>query len=197
MTATSVSLLQRLRSPEDTQVSEAWRRLVTLYGPLIRYWLRQHAALAPDADDLVQEVLTVLVRRIGDFQHNGRRGAFRVWLRTMTRHCASDFYATRRNRPLATGGSSIQEALGELACVDSPLSQIWEREHDLWVARRLIAMLKGEFEERTWRAFEAVALRGRPAAEVAAELGMTPNAIAIAKSRVLRRLHQEAAGLID
>jgi RNA polymerase sigma-70 factor (ECF subfamily) len=81
--------------------------------------------------------------------------------------------------------------------VDSPLSQIWEREHDLWVARRLIEMLKGEFEERTWRAFEGVALRGRPAAEVAAELGMTPNAIAIAKSRVLRRLHQEAVGLID
>jgi len=197
MTATSVSLLERLRSPAGEDAPEAWRRLIALYGPLIRYWLRQNAALAPDADDLVQEVLTVLVRRIGGFEHNGRRGAFRVWLRTTTRQCASDFYATRRNRPLATGGSSVQEALGELASVDSPLSQIWEREHDLWVARRLIEMLRSEFEERTWRAFEGVALKGRPAAEVAAELGVTPNAVAIAKSRVLRRLHEEATGLFD
>ncbi|MFM7071625.1 MAG: RNA polymerase subunit sigma-24, partial [Planctomycetota bacterium] len=73
MTATSVSLLERLRSPAGVESPEAWRRLVELYGPLIRYWLRQNAALAPDADDLVQEVLTVLVRRIGEFQHNGRR----------------------------------------------------------------------------------------------------------------------------
>jgi len=123
MTATSVSLLERLRSPAGEDAPEAWRRLIALYGPLIRYWLRQNAALAPDADDLVQEVLTVLVRRIGGFEHNGRRGAFRVWLRTTTRQCASGFYATRRNRPLATGGSGVPEALGELASVDSPLSR--------------------------------------------------------------------------
>lgn len=197
MSATSVSLLQRLRSPDAGDSSEAWRSLVELYGPLIRHWLRQHAALAPDADDLVQEVLAVLVRRIGDFQHNGRLGAFRVWLRTVTRHCVSDFYATRRNRPLATGSSSVQEALGELARVDSPLSQLWDREHDLWVVRRLVEMLRGEFEPRTWLAFEGVALQGRPAAEVAAELGLTTNAVVIAKSRVLRRLNEEAEGLID
>jgi RNA polymerase sigma-70 factor (ECF subfamily) len=38
---------------------------------------------------------------------------------------------------------------------------------------------------------------GRPAADVARELGLTVNAVVKAKSRVLNRLRQEAAGLLD
>ena len=36
-----------------------------------------------------------------------------------------------------------------------------------------------------------------PTDEVAAELGLTPNAVLIAKSRVLKRLRHKAEGLID
>ena len=193
MTTTSVSLLGRLKQPDE---GRAWGQLIELYGPLIRYWLKQHAALASDADDIVQEVLAKLVQCIGQFEHNGRSGAFRTWLRGITHNCVRDFYAVRRNKPLATGGSSVQDALGELARVDSPLSALWERDHDLWVTRRLIEMLRSEFEPRTWAAFEGVTLQNRSAAEVAAELGITPNAVAIAKSRVLRRLNEEADGLV-
>jgi RNA polymerase sigma-70 factor (ECF subfamily) len=59
-----------------------------------------------------------------------------------------------------------------------------------------VGLIRSEFEERTWRAFWGVAVDDRPAAEVAAELGMSPGAVYIAKSRVLRRLREEFRDLL-
>jgi RNA polymerase sigma-70 factor (ECF subfamily) len=47
-----------------------------------------------------------------------------------------------------------------------------------------------------WQAFHETMLRGRPIGAVAAELGVTPNAVYVARSRVLKRLRQELAGLL-
>jgi RNA polymerase sigma-70 factor (ECF subfamily) len=44
---------------------------------------------------------------------------------------------------------------------------------------------------------EATVRDRRPAAEAAAELDLSVNAVLLAKSRVLRRLRQKAAGLIE
>lgn len=194
MDATSFSLLERLQS--DAQ-SPAWQRLVELYDPLIRHWLRRHEVLAQDADDLAQEVLAVLVRRIGEFEHNGRTGAFRAWIRAITANCLRDFYSVRRNRPLATGSSSLQDVLAEWADPQSSISRQWDDEHDRLVTRRLMEMLRSEFAPTTWKAFEGLTFKGQTAQEVATDLGVTPNAVYIARSRVLARLRQEARGLID
>ncbi|HJZ60193.1 MAG TPA: sigma-70 family RNA polymerase sigma factor, partial [Gemmataceae bacterium] len=62
--------------------------------------------------------------------------------------------------------------------------------------RKLLDRLKAEFEPKTWELFRRFVLDGAPADEVAAELGATPNAVYIAKSRVLARLREEAVGLL-
>jgi RNA polymerase sigma-70 factor (ECF subfamily) len=56
--------------------------------------------------------------------------------------------------------------------------------------------VQSEFEERTWKAFWRVAVEDRTPAEVGAEMGITPNAVRQAKSRVLRRLKEEMSDLI-
>jgi RNA polymerase sigma-70 factor (ECF subfamily) len=194
MPDTPISLLERLRLRPD---SASWRRLVDLYTPLIRTWLRRHALQDPDADDLTQEVLGVLVRELPNFRHDLRRGAFRRWLRTVTVNRLRVFWRSQRGHPLAGHSADLGHVLDQLADPDSGLSRLWEREHDLHVARRLLELLEPEFEPATWRAFRLLVLEGRPTAEVAAELGLSPNAVRIAKSRVLRRFRQEADGLID
>lgn len=73
----------------------------------------------------------------------------------------------------------------------------WDREHDREILRRLFEDVANEFEEKTLQAFCRHAFDGVAAPEVAAELGMTLGAVYIAKSRVLRRLREEAEGLID
>ena len=51
--------------------------------------------------------------------------------------------------------------------------------------------IRGEFQERTWRAFWGVVVEGRLAADVAADLDMKPGTVRVAKSRVLLRLRSE------
>lgn len=194
MSETSVSLLERLRSVPD---EASWRRLVELYTPLLRRWLRHHLLPAADADDLSQEVLTVVVRELSHFEHNGRPGAFRTWLRTILVHRLRDFWRSRRYRPDATGASDFLHKLEQLEDPQSGLSGLWDQEHDRHVVRQLLEQIRDEFEPATWRAFEGVMLGGERPADVAARLGISVNAVLLAKSRILHRLRGEGRGLLD
>jgi RNA polymerase sigma-70 factor (ECF subfamily) len=191
---TSVSLLERLQQRPD---ADSWRRLVELYTPLLRGWLGRHALQASDADDLVQEVLAVVVRELPHFRHNRRAGAFRSWLRTVLVHRLRAFWQQRQARPQGTGDSAFARMLDELEDPHSGLSRLWDGEHDRHVLRRLLRWVEPDFARNTWQAFRRLALDGADPDAVAAELGMTVNAVCIAKSRVLQRLRQEARGLID
>jgi RNA polymerase sigma-70 factor (ECF subfamily) len=194
MSTTSVNLLDRLRTQPD---SRSWQRLVAVYTPLIHGWLRRYALRPEDADDLVQEVLSAVVRDLPRFQHDQRRGAFRCWLRTITVHRLRHFWRTQRSGPVATGDSAVAEQLRQLEDPDSSLSRLWDEEHDRHVLRRLLELVEPEFAATAWQAFRRVGLGGERAATVAADLGMSVNAVLLAKSRVLRRLRQEAHGLVD
>jgi RNA polymerase sigma-70 factor (ECF subfamily) len=185
---TPLSLLERVRDPAD---AVSWRRLVALYDPLIRRWLRRSVGEA-DQDDLVQEVLSAVLRAMPGFEHSGRPGAFRHWLRTTTGHHLSAFWKARRSRSVAPpfDWDQLQEPQSEL-------SLAWDREHDEFVARRLLELMEPEFSPATWGAFRRQVIDGAKPAAVAAELGTTVNAVLLAKSRVLGRLRKEGRGLID
>jgi RNA polymerase sigma-70 factor (ECF subfamily) len=194
MSDTPVSLLDRLRLQPD---ANAWQRLVDLYTPLLRGWLRRYDLDAADTDDLIQDVLGVLVRELPVFNHEGRPGAFRRWLRTILVNRLRWFWRSQRLRPRATGDSNFRQMMEQLEDPASRLSRLWDEEHDRHVSHRLLQLIEPEFEPATWRAFRRVVLDGERAAKVAAELGISPNAVLLAKSRVLRRLRREAQGLTD
>jgi RNA polymerase sigma-70 factor (ECF subfamily) len=189
---TPVSLLDRLRLRPD---AAAWQRLVDLYAPLIQNWLRYHALEPQDVEDLVQEVFVVLVRELPQFRHDLRRGAFRRWLRTITVNRLRNFWRALRSHPLANAGNQ-EKLLDQLEDPHSDLSRFWDQEHDRHVARRLLELLQPEFEPTTWKAFHLL-LEGKSTDEVAGLLGISANAVRIAKSRVLSRFRQEVDGLID
>jgi RNA polymerase sigma-70 factor (ECF subfamily) len=194
MPDTPVSLLERLRVRPDPA---SWQRLVDLYTPLIRNWLGRYWLQSADTDDLVQDVLEVLVRELPHFHHDPRPGAFRRWLRTVTVNRVRTFWHGREASPLAMGDGDFEKVLADLEDPDSGLSRLWDAEHDRHVARRLLELIEPEFEATTWRAFRGLMLEGKRTADLAAELGMSPNAVRIAKSRVLSRFRQEAEGLMD
>jgi RNA polymerase sigma-70 factor (ECF subfamily) len=194
MSDTPVSLLDRLRLCPD---AASWRRLVDLYTHIIRGWLRRHALHPQDADDLTQEILTVIVREVPHFQHNQQRGAFRHWLRTVTVHRLRDFWRARKFRPIATGDSDFEQMLDRLEDPHSDLSRRWDEEHNRVVAQRFLELVQPEFQPNTWQAFRRVVLEGARPVEVAEQLGMSVNAVLIAKSRVLHRLREEMRGLTD
>lgn len=190
---TSVSLLDRLRtSPNEA----AWRRLDDLYRPLIHHWLLRDPKLGEEAEDLVQEVMHVLVRELPSFQRQ-RNGSFRRWLRAITANRVLAYHRARQRRPVALGAPLEECPLAQLNDPNSELSLLWDEEHDRHVLRRLLELVEPMFEPNSLAAFRRVVFDGVGAAQAATELGMSVEAVWLAKSRVLNRLRQEAEGLID
>ena len=53
------------------------------------------------------------------------------------------------------GGSDFGAYLEQLSDPDHPLAREWDREHDLYVTRKLLDRIQAEFEPTTWEAWEA------------------------------------------
>jgi RNA polymerase sigma-70 factor (ECF subfamily) len=163
---------------------------LNVYEPWLRDWLGRHHFQPADTDDLLQNILVVVSRKLPAFVHNGQPGAFRTWLRRILAHEIRTFL---RHRPAAGPSSDWLDRLEDSA---SELSRQWDQEHNRQVVRRLLAAIQSDFEERTWEVFRLLVLEDRPAAEVARRTGLTPNAIYVAKSRVLKRLREELGDLV-
>jgi RNA polymerase sigma-70 factor, ECF subfamily len=180
---TSVSLLDQARG----RSAGAWDRPVALYTPLLDAWLTAAGLQPADREDLRQRVLEILVRQLPGFEHSGRPGAFRAWPRGITVNLLREFW---RARPEPEAGSRLEQ----ISDPDAGLSRFWDEQHD---GHALMDLVRPEFTDATWQAFRRQARDGAPARVVAAELGLSVNAVLIAKSRVLARLRQEAQGLVD
>ncbi len=179
---TSLSLLERLGTGDQ----DAWRHLVALYTPLLRVWLRPAGLQTADVEDVTQNAFAVVLRKVPAYQHNGHAGAFRTWLRRIIDNVLREF--------LRTHGPQAADAdlLAQLEDPGSELNRRWDAEHDRHLLRGLLDLVRREFTEATWQAFARTTLDERPTAQVAAELGMSANAVHIARSRFLARLRREA-----
>jgi RNA polymerase sigma-70 factor (ECF subfamily) len=191
MLVTSQSLLERLQDRADAQ---AWQRLLTVYEPWLRGWLSRAQLQPADRDDVLQDVLVVVSQKLPDFRHNGQPGAFRTWLRLILTNRVRQFLRGRQRQHAL---QPLTDWLDQLSDPDSGLSRQWDQEHDRQLARQLLAAIQGEFNATTWRTFHMLVLEEVPAAEVARAVGVTLNAVYIAKSRVLARLRAELRGLMD
>jgi RNA polymerase sigma-70 factor, ECF subfamily len=194
MTVTRQSLLIRAQAGDEA----SWKDLADLYRPFLINWLGRQGLPDREREDLAQEILVSVVRYLPSFQHPGHPGAFRSWLRAIAGNRLSDYWrALRPDEPVVKGGSAITEMLNQFADPDSELNRCWDEEHDRYVLRCLLDLVEQEFEPKTFRAFRRLALDDATGAQVAAELGMSVGAVYVAKSRILQRIREEAAGLID
>ena len=185
---TPASLLERLRQPDD---QDAWNQLVQLYAPLLYHWAARLGLREADAADLVQDVFTVLVRKLPQFQYDHQL-SFRGWLRTIIQNRWRDWQRRRAAAPAEVGDAPLPH----LAAEDT-IDAFTEAEYHSHLAVRALQLMQAEFQPATWKACWEQVVAGRPSAEVAAELGMTLNAVYLARSRVLARLRQAMKGLLD
>jgi RNA polymerase sigma-70 factor (ECF subfamily) len=194
MDDTSLSLFDRIRLGENP---EDWQRLVDLYTPLLKNWVRRSGLQDSDADDVVQDVLLALAAELPRFVHNQRPGAFRTWLRKTLVHRLRRHFQDRQRHPLTTGDTVAIESLEQLEDPHSELSAVWDRQHDQHVLQRLLEEIEPRFSETTRRAFRRLVFDGASPSDVARELGLSRNAVVVAKCRVLKELRREAGGLMD
>jgi RNA polymerase sigma-70 factor (ECF subfamily) len=188
MHTTSPTLLERLRGAADPA---AWSRLVQLYTPLLFSWARRSGETEHDAADLVQDVFVVLLRTLPTFDYDPASGKFRAWLRTLLLNKLRD-----RKRREAREGQALAQRQTEGESPDA-VNTFWEREYHQELSRRALQLMQADFAPTTWKACWETVVEGRASQEVARELGITENAVYIAKGRVLRRLREELNGLLE
>jgi RNA polymerase sigma-70 factor (ECF subfamily) len=186
MSTTPASLLVRLQQPNDV---DAWHEFVRLYTPLLYTWACRLGMQEADADDYLQDVFTTVARKIPTFQYDPSR-SFRGWLRTILTNAWREQF--RRQTPVQLSPEQAD------ALPDTSEPPFPEREEELLhLLRSALDVVRDQFEPQTWQAFAETMLQSRPIADVAAELKMTPNAVYVARARVVKRLRQELDGLLD
>ncbi len=175
------------------QDSDAWRKLVQLYSPLVFHWCRQSGFDSHTSADLLQETFLAVHKALDRFERE-QAGSFRGWLWTIARNKMRD--AARKSPPVASGGSSAQAQWQDLAEPEPDEQSVsGERKHSLM--HRAFDLIRVDFNDATWAAFQGVMIEGKPAREVAAELGLSTGAVYQARARVLSRLREELGDAVE
>jgi RNA polymerase sigma-70 factor (ECF subfamily) len=178
--------LARLR--QDPTDQAAWDAFVERYGRHIYRWCRQWKLQDADAEDVTQNVLAKLARRLRDFYYDPSR-SFRGWLKTVAHHAWRDFVDGRRGRA-AAGDNHAWDLMHTLEAREDLVQKLEEAfDHELLDAAKVRVRLR--VAPRTWDAFRLVALEGMPAVEVAATLHMQVAMVYVAKSKVQKMLQEE------
>ncbi|HRX78757.1 MAG TPA: sigma-70 family RNA polymerase sigma factor [Pirellulaceae bacterium] len=188
--STSRSLIRMLKLKQ----AHAWHRLAVLYGPVVLHWCRRAGLQQADADDVVQEVFRTVAQRVSDFRHESPGDTFRGWLWTITRNKLGDFIRRQRATTQPVGGTDAQLQMAALPDDDATLETVGRDDFGA-LYRRALDLIRVEFKPATWDSFWRVVVDEQSPADVANELGVSVNAVYVAKSRVLSRLREELGDL--
>lgn len=175
--STHVSLLESLAQGPR---SASWTRFCEQYGDLIRGFARRQGLQPGDWDDVLQDVLMNLVRDLPKFQYDPARGRFRGYLKTVTLHV---IYKRVRRASAKELDTQVADAAG-----DAEIDAAWEAEWRSHHVRQAMRAIDAEFNDKDRQAFQLYAVEGGSPTEVATTLGITPDQVYQAKSRVARRL---------
>ena len=182
MEKTQVSLLKRVR---DTSDAESWREFYGVYQPLLLSYARSKGLQESDARDVAAEVFVKLYQTMPTFELDHSKGRFRTWLWRVTMNAITDW---RRGRPDEKGMKTDFDPPGESSGATDELCELEYRRRILQVA---VEQLREQIQSKhpnTWACYERHVIQNRPAADVAAELGLTANNVYVHASRVQKKL---------
>ena len=180
-----VRLLKRVRDRTD---AGAWEAFVDEYQPVLRAFVRRQGVYAADVPDVVQEVLAQLVPTLARFEFDPSRGRFLTWLWRITGNAAKNWIRKQGSRARA-------EAAWHRLQPATPVGDDAPDERERARLRQLLDQVFAEVRRTTlpatWACFEGQVLHGRPADELATELGVSRNAVYVNTCRVRARVREQ------
>ncbi len=183
---TRPSLLARIQNPQD---GEAWNEFIELYSPYIYHFMRRRSLQPADAADVTQDVMRTVFCSLDRFQHQHRRGSFRKWLVTVARSRLSDWITSRNQQAMGSGDTTVYRQLANHPIPDDGDAQD-EREYRQCLFRCAANSIQHKFHVSTWQAFWLTYVEETSCEAAAAQLGLSLEAVYMARGRVLRRLRQ-------
>jgi RNA polymerase sigma-70 factor (ECF subfamily) len=188
---TRITLLGRLRRDPTNQ--KAWAEFVDHYGAKIYAWCRKWHLQEADAQDVTQNVLLKLARKMAEFTYDPSR-SFRAWLKTLTYHAWSDFLESRARPGLGSGDSNAADILHSVEAREDLVRQL-EEEFDRELLQEAMLRVRLRVAPQTWQAFILTALEGLSGAEAGERIPMQVAQVFVAKRRVQKMLREEVARL--
>jgi RNA polymerase sigma-70 factor (ECF subfamily) len=189
--STRLTLLTKLR--QDPSDQAGWDEFVERYGQHIYRWCRRWKLQDADAEDVTQDILVKLTRKLPAFAYDPSR-SFRGWLKTVAHHTWRNFDDSRRHARGAAGDSRAQELMLTLEARED-LAQRLEEAFDLELLEAAKVRVRLRVAPHTWEAFRLAALEGLPVTEVAARVHLQVAMVYVAKSKVQKMLQEEIGRL--
>lgn len=186
--STDVSLLLKIRKNERDDA--AWRQFVDQYGYRIYAWCINRKLQSSDAEDVTQDVLVKLARKLGSFEYDQNQ-SFRGWLRRVTENALSDFFRERQD---IADGSVLMEQLAALEARKELIDEL-EDAFDLELLREAIRKVKSRVSSDRFTAWQRMSQEGAKGIEVANELGMKIATVYTTRSQVQAMIRDEIARL--
>ena len=194
---TRSSLLQRL---ENWQDQESWREFFDTYGKLI-YSVALKAGLShAEAQDVVQDTVLVVARKIPDFEYDRARGSFKSWLLLITRRRIEK--QLKKRLPAKSAGAAPAGTRSRTATVEKipdpagfDLEGAWAAEWEKNLSDAALARVKRRVKARHFQMFDLYVLKQWPVREVARALGVSVTQVYVNKHRICSLLKQEVKRL--
>jgi RNA polymerase sigma-70 factor (ECF subfamily) len=186
-TVTSTLLLEGLRTAHNQTI---WQQYVDRYRPVLIAHARRVGVSAADAEDVAQESLAAFCQAYRAGKYEREKGRLRDWFFGIARNQLRNWCRRRGEREIRVVGPGEESAILRGIPGEDMWAQAWEQEWRDAVLRQCLEEVRGEVDAKTFSAFELFASQGLPAQQVAERLGMSANAVFIAKHRVLRRIRE-------
>jgi RNA polymerase sigma-70 factor, ECF subfamily len=181
---TTSVLLDQLRAGADA----AWGPFLDRFRkPVVAFGLKMGLP-AQAAEDAAQETMLAFLEGLRKGAYDRTKGRLSSWLFGIASMKARQAWDARERLARDHAGErSSQPGLSQVPDA-ATLEKSWDVSWAKSIFTQCLERIRTEVEPDTFRAFEMVAIEQIPAAQVAEELGMTRNAVFVAKHRVLKRL---------
>lgn len=179
MTTTRRTLLHRVRDPADR---EAWEQFFELYAPLLEGYARAHGLARDDAEEVRDQCLEVLARKLPSFEYRRERGSFSAWLHRIARAKVIDLVRARKVRKR----ESVE--LARLPDAGAAAEERWERQWRAEHLRYALATVRRSEPEERYRVFELLLVEELSVAEVCAKTGLRASQVYKLKGALLKKV---------
>ena len=188
------SLLSRLKNWED---QESWADFFETYWRLIYGFAVKTGLSDAEAQDVVQETVVSVARRMRDFEYDPAVGSFKSWLLLITRRRIADYHRKRRREPHGGGGEESDSdrpvAVEQIADrAPAELEALWEAEWQRNLLEAAIRRVRSRVDPRQFQIFDCYVLKEWSPKEVTRALGVSVGQVYLAKHRVSALVKQEA-----
>jgi RNA polymerase sigma-70 factor (ECF subfamily) len=150
-----------------------------------------------DAQDLAQDVLTMVARQMRLFRYDPGRGSFKAWLLTLTRRRIARHWRRgkserehRQERPATqTGETGFLERVPD--CNGDRLESVWEAEWEQNILDAALRRVRARVSARQFQIYTLAALQQVPLGTISSALGVNAAQIYLPKHRVGRQVKAE------